>query len=104
MTFWNKFYFVFSRISIHALKHDDDDGGGGDAGVTNSYYFQPQVMKANTESSNPQTLESGHGFPPEKGIFIGLWLEKCGDHWKQFYQFLIIVNHKFLNSEASSLC
>ena len=101
MTFWNKFYFVFSRISIHALKHDH---GVGDAGVTNSYYFQPQVMKANTETSNPQTLESGHGFPPEKGIFIGLWLEKCGDQWKQFDQFLIIVNHKFLNSEASSLC
>ena len=52
MTFWNKFYFVFSRISIHALKHDDDDGVA-DAGVTNSYYFQPQVMKANTETSNP---------------------------------------------------
>ena len=54
------------------MKHDDDDGGGGDAGVTNSYYFQPQVMKANTETSNPQTLESGHGFPPEKGRFIRL--------------------------------
>ena len=102
MTFWNKFYFVFSRISIHALKHDDDDGVG-DAGVTNSYYFQPQVMKANTETSNPQT-ESGHGFPPEKGMFIGLWLEKCGDHWKQFYQFIIIVDHKFLISEASCIC
>ena len=103
MTFWNKFYFVFSRISIHALKHDDDDGVG-DAGVTNSYYFQPQVMKADTETSNPQTLESGHSFPHEKGIFIGLWLEKCGDHWKQFYQFLIIVDHKFLISEASCIC